>query len=138
MDSHLVTIKVGVKRGANQRVKLDRFAFDQNRFKRLNAQTVKRRRAVQQHWMLADHLIKDIPNFLTLLLDPLFRLLQGHRKTLGIKTRIDERLEQFERHFLWQTALMQFQFWTSHNYRTARIIDALTQKVLAETALLAL
>ena len=138
MDGHLVTIEVGVKCRADQWVKLDRLAFNQDRFERLNAQTVQRRCAVQQHRMLADNLVEDVPNFLALLFNPLLGLLQSHRKTLCIQTRVDEWLEQFERHFLWQAALMQFQFGTGHDDRTARIIDALAQKVLAEAALLAL
>ena len=115
MDGHLVTVKVGVECRTDERVKLDSLAFDQDWFERLNAQTVQRWRTVQQYGMLADNLIEDVPNFLTLLFDPLLGLLQGHRKTLGIQARVNERLEQFERHFLWQAALMQFQFWTGHN-----------------------
>ena len=138
MNSHLVTVKVGVKGRADERVKLDSLAFNQDRLERLNTQTVKCWCAVQQHRVLADNLIEDVPNFLTFLFDPLLGLLQGHRKTLRIQTRVDERLEQFERHLLWQAALMQFQFRTGHDNRTTRIIDALTQKVLTETALLAL
>ena len=78
VDGHLVTIEVGVKCRADQWVKLDRLAFNQDRFERLNAQTVKRRCAVQQHGMLADNLVEDVPNFLALLFDPLLGLLQGH------------------------------------------------------------
>src|SRR3546814_8740479 len=88
--------------------------------------------------MLADHLIQDVPDFLAFLLDPLLRLLQGHRQTLGVEARVDEGLEQFERHLLGQTALVQLEFGTGHDDRTARIVDALAEQVLAETALLAL
>jgi hypothetical protein len=57
--------KSALKAVADQRVKLDRLAFDQGRFERLNAQTVQRRRAVEHHRVLADHLIEDIPNLRT-------------------------------------------------------------------------
>jgi hypothetical protein len=50
---------------------------------------------------------------------------------------VDERLEQFERHFLRQTALVQFQFRANHDNRTTRIVDAFTEQVLTETTLLA-
>jgi hypothetical protein len=50
----------------------------------------------------------------------------------------DERLEQLERHFLGQTALVQLQLRTDDDNRTAGIVDALAEQVLAETALLAL
>jgi hypothetical protein len=74
VHSHLVAVKVGVERGTDQRVKLDGLAFNEHRFKRLNAQAVKRRRTVEHHRVLADHLIEDIPNFRTLFLDQLLGL----------------------------------------------------------------
>ncbi|OQC54575.1 MAG: hypothetical protein BWX55_00385 [Deltaproteobacteria bacterium ADurb.Bin022] len=46
MHSHLVAVKIRVERRTNQRVKLDGLAFDQDRFKGLDAQTMQRRRAV--------------------------------------------------------------------------------------------
>ncbi|CSB24840.1 Uncharacterised protein [Vibrio cholerae] len=42
-------------------MQLDRFTFDQDRFKRLDTQTVKCWCTVQQHWVFADHFIQDIP-----------------------------------------------------------------------------
>ena len=48
MHCHLVTVEVGVECGTCQRVQLDGTALDQNRLKGLNAQTVQRRRTVQQ------------------------------------------------------------------------------------------
>ena len=73
-----------------------------------------------------------------LLLDQLLGLLHRGGQTLGVEPRIDERLEQFERHLLRQAALMQLQFGTDHDDRTAGIVDALAEQVLAEAALLAL
>jgi hypothetical protein len=46
MNRHLIAVKVGVKRRADERVNFDRFTFDQDRLERLNSQTVKRRRTV--------------------------------------------------------------------------------------------
>ena len=88
--------------------------------------------------MLADHLVEDIPDLGTLLLDELLRLLHRGGQALGVEPRIDERLEQFERHLLRQAALMQPQFGTDHDHRTAGIVDALAEQVLPEAALLAL
>ncbi len=138
MDGHLVTVEVGVERGADQRVQLDRLALDQHRLERLDAETVERRRAVEQHRMLADHLVEDVPDFLALLLDPLLGLLERHRQALGVEPGVDERLEQLERHLLGQAALVQFQLRPGDDDRTARIVDALAEQVLAEAALLAL
>jgi hypothetical protein len=50
----------------------------------------------------------------------------------------DEGLEQLQRHLLRQAALVQLELRTDHDDRTARVVDALAQQVLAETAALAL
>ncbi|MPL98794.1 hypothetical protein SDC9_45003 [bioreactor metagenome] len=138
VHGHLVTVEVGVEGRADERVQLDRLAFDQRRFERLEAQTVQRRRAVQEHRVLADDFIQDIPDLGTLFLDQLLRLLHGARQALGLEARIDEGLEQLERHFLRQAALVQLQLRPGHDDRTAGEVDALAEQVLTEPALLAL
>ena len=77
VHGHLVAVEVGVEGRTNQRVKLDRLAFDQDRLERLDAQSVQRRRPVQQNRVLADHLVENIPNLGTLFFDQLLRLLHG-------------------------------------------------------------
>ena len=99
---------------------------------------MQRRRAVEQHRMLADHLVEDVPDFGAFFFDQLLGLLHRGGQTLGVEPRIDERLEQFECHLLRQAALMQAQFGTDHDHRTAGIVDALAEQVLTETALFAL
>ena len=59
-------------------------------------------------------------------------------RPLGVELGVDERLEQFERHLLRQAALVQLELRTDDDDRTARIVDALAEQVLAEAALLAL
>jgi hypothetical protein len=49
-----------------------------------------------------------------------------------------ERLEQLERHLLGQAALVQLELRADHDDRTAGVVDALAEQVLAEPALLAL
>src|SRR5450432_3679726 len=138
VHGHLVAVEVGVEGGADQRVKLDRLALDQHRLERLDAQPMQGRGAVQEHRMLADHFVQDIPDLRPLFFDQLLGLLHRGGQALGVEPRIDERLEQFERHLLRQAALMQPQFGTDHDHRTARIVDALAEQVLPEAALLAL
>ena len=87
--------------------------------------------------MLADDFFEDIPDFGLFLLDQLLGLLDGLREALGFQPRIDEGLEQLQRHLLGQAALMQLEFGTDHDHRAARIVDALAEQVLAEAALLA-
>ena len=88
--------------------------------------------------MLADHLVEDVPDLRLLLLDQLLGLLHRGGEALGVEPRIDERLEQLERHLLRQAALVQLELRTDHDHRAARIVDALAEQVLAEAALLAL
>jgi hypothetical protein len=47
VNGHLVAVEVSVKRCTDERVQLDRFAFDQHRLERLDAEAVQRRRAVE-------------------------------------------------------------------------------------------
>ncbi len=62
MNSHLVAVEVGVERRANERMQLNRLTFDQHRLESLNAESVKRRRAVQHHRMFADHFFQNVPH----------------------------------------------------------------------------
>ena len=68
VHGHLVAVEVGVEGGADQRMQLDRLALDQHRLEGLDAEAVQRRRAVQQHRVLADHLLEDVPHLGPLLL----------------------------------------------------------------------
>ncbi len=135
---HLVAVEVRVEGRADQRMKLDRLALDQDRLERLDAEAVQRRRAVQKHRMLADHLVQDVPDLRTLLLDELLRLLHRGGEALGVEARVDEGLEELKRHLLRQAALVQLQLRARHDDRAAGIVDALAEQVLAEAALLAL
>ena len=135
---HLVAVEVGVERRADERMQLDGLALDQHRLEGLDAEAMQRRRAVEQHRVLADHLIEDIPDLGLLLLHELLRLLHRGGVTLGVEPRIDEGLEQLERHLLRQPALMQLELRAHHDHRAARIVDALAEQVLAEPPLLAL
>jgi hypothetical protein len=78
---HLVAVEVGVERRAHQRMELDCLAFDQYGLEGLNAQAMQRRRAVQEHRVLADHLFKDVPHLGHFLLDQALRRLDGGGQT---------------------------------------------------------
>src|SRR5690606_27241814 len=62
----------------------------------------------------------------------------GRRLPLRLQARVDERLEQLQRHLLRQAALMQLQFRADDDHGTAGIVNALAEQVLPEAALLAL
>ena len=115
---HLVTIEVSVEGRTHQRVQLDCLTFNQHRLKRLDTQTVKGRCTVQHDRVFANHFGKDIPHLSGFTLDHLLGCLDGGRQTTGFELAIDERLEQLQRHLLWQTALMQTQSRAYGNYGT--------------------
>ena len=67
---------------------------------------------------------------------------QTHAKRareLAVKESSDnERTEELKRHVLRETTLIEFEVWTNDDNRATRVVDALTEKVLAEVALLTL
>ena len=62
VNSHLVTVKVGVECRTCQRVQLDSFTFDHFRLESLNTQTVQGRSTVQQYRVSLHYMFQDIPN----------------------------------------------------------------------------
>ena len=135
---HLVAVEVGVERRAHQRMQLDRLALDQHRLERLDAQAVQRRRAVEHHRVLADHLFEDVPHLGDFLLHQALGRLDGGGQAEQLQLVEDERLEQLERHLLRQAALVQLELRADHDDRAAGVVDALAEQVLAEAAALAL
>src|SRR3546814_1482881 len=71
-------------------------------------------------------------------LDQLLGGLDGGRQATALQLGEDEGLEQLQRHLLRQAALVQAQGGPNDDHRTARVVDALAEQVLAEAALLAL
>ena len=66
------------------------------------------------------------------------RGLDGRHEALLLELRVDEGLEELERHAVRQPALMQPQLRTDHDHRATGVVDALAEQVLAEAARLAL
>ena len=71
-------------------------------------------------------------------LDELLGRLDRRGEATALQLGEDEGLEELERHLLRQAALVQVQRRADHDDRTARVVDALAEQVLAEAALLAL
>ena len=136
VNSHLVTIEVGVICRTNQRVQLDSFTFDQYRFKCLDTQTVQCWCTVQQYRVFADNFVQDIPDNSFFTLNHFLRGFDGGGQATQFQLAVNERFEQLQRHFLRQTALMQTQVWTYGDYRTTGVVNTLTEQVLTETTLL--
>jgi hypothetical protein len=138
VHGHLVAVEVRVERRAHERMQLDGLALDQDGLERLDAEAVQRGRAVQQHRVLADDLLEDVPHLGALLLHHLLRRLDGVDVAPLFELVVDERLEQLERHLLGKTALVQAQRGADDDDASAGVVDALAEQVLAEAALLAL
>src|SRR5580692_8944452 len=99
---------------------------------------MQRRRAVEENRMVANDLFENLEHLARFLLDDLLGALHRLGDSLLDELMDDERLEQLQRHRLRQTALVQLEFRTDDDDRTARVVHALAEQVLTEPALLAL
>ena len=138
MYRHLVTIKVSIEGGANQRVQLNGLALDQHGLESLDTQPMQGRCAVEHHRMLANHILENVPNHRGFRFNFFLGCLDGCRNTLNFQLVEDEGLEQLQRHLLWQTALVQFQLRANDDHRATGVIHALAKQVLTETSALPL
>ena len=97
---------------------------------------MQRRSTVQKHGVTFHHVLQDIPDDgLTTINDTLGALHRLHDTALDELTD-DERLIELGGHELRQTALAHLQLRTDDDHRTGRVVDTLTEKVLAEAPLL--
>src|SRR5438046_10762080 len=111
-------------------------AFYQHCLKGLDTQAVQRWSTVQQHGMVFNDLFQYIPHFRLHALHKTLGALDIVRKVLLNQLAHDEWLEEFQRHSLRKTTLVQLQIRTYHNNRAARVVYTLTEQVLAEAPLL--
>src|SRR5262249_60362552 len=88
--------------------------------------------------MFTNHLVKDIPYLRPFFFDQSFSTLDRRRGTPLLQLMEDKGLEEFERHLLGQSTLMQPKFRSLHDDGSARIIDPFTEQVLPKAALLSL
>src|SRR5213593_1332617 len=116
----------------------DGLAFDQHGLERLDAQPVEGGSTIQKNRVIPNDLLEDLINFRTLPFNDLLGALHRFGDSLLDELVDDERLEQLERHELRQTALVQLELRTDDDDRPARVVHALAQQVLTESALLAL
>ena len=134
MNGHLVTVEVRVVSGTNEWVNADRRAFDEFRFESLDRKAVKRWSTVQKDRMSFGHFCKDVPDFRRLAIDHFLRRTNGMAVAKFFQAANDEWFEQGKSHFLWKTALTEFEIGTDNDDRTSGVVDAFAEKVLTETA----
>ena len=138
VDSHLVSVEVGVERRTGERVELYGLALDELGLEGLYAKTVKRRGTVEEHGVALHHIFENVPDHRFAAVDNLLCALYGLHYAALYELAYDERLVELGSHQLRQTALAHLELRAYDDYRTGRIVDTLTEKVLAETSLLAL
>ena len=101
MHSHLITVEVCVECSTYERVNLDCLTFDELWFEGLDTETVQRRCAVKQHWMLGNNFFKNIPHHRSSTLDHALCRLDVLSVVKVNKTLHHEWFEEFKSHLLW-------------------------------------
>ena len=119
MDGHLVTIKVSIEGWADQWMQLNRTAIDKLGLKCLDTKTVQGGGTVKKNRMTFDYLLEHLHNLIISTLNQLLGSLDIINYILTDETMNHEGLEQLNRHFLRQTALMHFELGTNNNHGTA-------------------
>jgi len=138
VNSHLVTIEVGVERCTCQWVQLDSLTLNHLRLESLDTETVKCRGTVQHNRMTLHYILQDIPdNRLTAIHNLLGTLHSLYDTTLN-QLADDKWFVKLCSHQLRKTTLTHLQLRTYNDYRTSRVVNTLTQQVLTETTLLTL
>src|SRR5215218_7487228 len=135
---HLVAVEVRVEGGTDERVDLDGLALHEHGLERLDAEAVERRRAVQEHRVLLDDVLQDVPNLGTEPFDHLLGAADVRRQGPINEDLHHERLEELDGHQAWEAALVHLQARADHDDRSAGVVYALAEQVLTEPALLAL
>ncbi len=137
VNSHLVTVEVGVECGTCERMKLDCLTFNHLGLECLNTETVKSRGTVEQHGMTFHHVFEDVPNHGFLAVHNLFGGFDGFDNAAFDKFADNERFVKLGCHILGDTAFVHLQFRTNDDNRTCGVVDTFTEEVLTEAALLA-
>ena len=123
MNGHLVTVKVGVVGFTDQWVQANCPTFNQGWFEGLNPQTVERRCPVEKHWVFLDNFFNYWPDGSILSFNHALSILNVASNATFHQFFHNERLEEFDGHFFWQTTLVHLEVWPHDNYRTTRVVD---------------
>ena len=138
MNSHLVTVEVGVKGGTYEGVKLDSLTLYEHGLEGLNTEAVKCGSTVKHYGVVLDNYLESIPYAFFLSVYSLSGCFDVCGYTCLYQTLHNEGLEELECHFLRKTALIKLKSGADNDNRTAGVVNSLTEKVLTEAALLTL
>ena len=138
MDSHLVTIEVGVVSRAGQWMQFQGTTLSEDRLERLNTQTMQRRCTVQEYRMLFDNILKYVPDLRTRTFNHALRGFDIMSGTRRYQLFHDKWFKQLQSHFFRQAALMELELRTDNDNGTAGVVDTFTEQILTETSLLTL
>ena len=134
MDSHLVSVEIGVERCTNQWMKLDSLTFYKNRFKCLNTKSVQCRGTVQHNRMLFDYFFQNIPYFRLKSFYHLLSIFNIVCCSVLNQFFHNKWFEQLDCHFFRQTTLVDLKFRSYNDNGTSGIVNTLTKQVLTETS----
>ena len=119
MNSHLVSIEIGVEGRADKRMEFYGLTLYKDRLKGLYSKPVKRRGTVKHYRMLFDNILEYVPYLRLKTLDHLFGCLYIVCRAILHKLLHDERLEQLYRHFLRKSALVDLKLRSNYYNRTS-------------------
>ena len=136
VHGHLVAVEVGIESRTGQRVELDGLALDEFGLEGLDSESVQCRSTVEEHGVSLHHVLEDIPDDGLAAVDDFLGALHRLHDTALDELADDERLVEFGSHEFRQSALAHLEFRAHDDYRACRVVDALTEKVLAESSLL--
>ncbi len=137
MDGHLVSVKVCVECGTDQRMEPYCLSFDKYGFKSLYPKAVKRRRPVEHYGMILDYALKYGPDFVPASFDKSSCALDVGGKAAFDQLVHDKRLEELKRHLLRQTALVDLQAGSDNDDGASRIVNSFSKQILTETSFFA-
>jgi len=134
MDSHLVSVEVGVERCTNQWMKLDSLTLYKDWLECLDTKSVQCRSTVQHNRMLFDYFFQNVPYFWLKSFYHLLSIFDIVCCSVLNQFFHNEWFEQLDCHFFWQTTLVDLKFRSYDDNGTSRVVNTLTKQVLTETS----
>ncbi len=118
VNSHLVTVEVGVESRTNERMELNGTALNEYRLESLDTESVKCRSTVEHYRVILDNNFKCVPNLGMYLFDHLSCGLNIACLFCFNKSLHNEGLEELKCHFLRKTALVELKLRADNDNRT--------------------